>query len=78
MARFLFLISFLFASVSFSQGDDCFNAYDFGSLPNPANCGNGPNNDGTGDPVNHSEQLLVLHQGIHIYIFLIVLEEIQI
>ena len=54
MARFLFFISFLFVSVSFSQGDDCFNAYDFGALPNPANCGNGPNQNGLGDPVIHS------------------------
>ena len=54
MARFLFFISFLSVSVSFSQGDDCFNAYDFGALPNPATCGNGPNQNGLGDPVIHS------------------------
>ena len=54
MARFLFFISFLMASVSFSQGDDCANAYDFGALPNPANCGNSPNQDGIGDAVIHS------------------------
>ena len=37
----------------FSQvpNDDCFNASPLGALPAPANCGNGPNNDGQGDPV---------------------------
>ena len=37
----------------FSQvsNDDCFNALPLGTLPAPANCGNGPNNDGQGDPV---------------------------
>jgi len=31
--------------------DDCNNATPLGNLPNPANCGNGPNNNGQGAPV---------------------------
>jgi len=31
--------------------DDCFNATPLGNLPNPANCGPGPNSNGQGAPV---------------------------
>tara|TARA_R110000751_G_scaffold286300_1_gene390721 strand:+ start:379 stop:1713 length:1335 start_codon:yes stop_codon:yes gene_type:complete len=38
--------------LSYSQvgNDDCANATPLGNLPNPANCGNGPNNNGQGAP----------------------------
>jgi hypothetical protein len=39
--------------ISYAQvaNDDCANATPLGNLPIPANCGNGPNNNGQGDPV---------------------------
>ena len=40
-----------FSCFSQVSNDDCFNASPLGALPAPANCGNGPNNDGQGDPV---------------------------
>ena len=40
-----------FSCFSQVSNDDCFNASPLGALPDPANCGNGPNNNGQGDPV---------------------------
>jgi len=53
MMKYIFLLLFSFFTFSFySQvlNDDCFNAIPLGNLPVPANCGNGPNNNGQGAP----------------------------
>ena len=53
MKRIVLTIILAVPLIGFSQvaNDDCSNALSLGTLPNPANCGNGPNNDGQGDPV---------------------------
>lgn len=54
MMKYFYLLLFYFISFSFySQvlNDDCFNATSLGNLPTPANCGNGPNNNGQGAPL---------------------------
>jgi len=54
MRRFLIFISFILTiTIVNSQvvNDDCFNATPLGNLPVPANCGNGPNNNGQGAPL---------------------------
>ena len=54
MSRFVltFILAFPLFVTSQVANDDCSNALSLGTLPNPANCGNGPNNDGQGDPVS--------------------------
>ena len=52
--KFIYLLLFSFITLSFHTqvlNDDCFNATPLGNLPVPANCGNGPNNNGEGAPV---------------------------
>ena len=53
MRIIIFILGVFVHFSCFSQvsNDDCFNASPLGTLPAPANCGNGPNNDGQGDPV---------------------------
>ena len=54
MRRFLIFISFILTiTIVNSQvvNDNCFNATPLGNLPVPANCGNGPNNNGQGAPL---------------------------
>ena len=53
MEKLVTIIILLFSLNLFSQvgNDDCANATPLGNLPNPANCGNGPNNNGQGAPV---------------------------
>lgn len=41
MKKIFLLISIIASSLSFSQGDDCFNATSLGSTPNPPACGTG-------------------------------------
>ena len=53
MRRFLTFILFLFVVIGVNgqvSNDDCSNAISLGNLPVPANCGNGPNNNGQGAP----------------------------
>ena len=54
MSKFVltFVLAFPLFVTSQVVNDDCSNALPLGTLPNPANCGNGPNNDGQGDPVS--------------------------
>ena len=51
--KYIFLTLLLFLNLCLHSqvvNDDCFNATPLGNLPNPANCGNGPNQNGLGAP----------------------------
>ncbi len=47
-----FILAFPLFVISQVANDDCSNALPLGTLPNPANCGNGPNNNGQGAPIS--------------------------
>ena len=54
LRKFLCVAILLWGTIiSYAQvpNDDCANATPLGALPIPANCGNGPNNNGQGAPV---------------------------
>jgi hypothetical protein len=55
LAKLKSLLFILFVGISVNSlgqvvNDDCGNATPLGNLPTPANCGNGPNNNGQGAP----------------------------
>ena len=47
---FILFVGISINSVAQVANDDCGNAAPLGNLPTPANCGNGPNNNGQGAP----------------------------
>ena len=53
MRRLFLLFTLLVPLIIYTQvgNDDCANATPLGNLPNPVNCGNGPNANGQGAPV---------------------------
>ena len=53
MKKLILLVALWIPLIFYSQvgNDDCANATPLGNLPNPSNCGNGPNQNGLGAPV---------------------------
>ena len=50
LTLFILIISVININAQVSN-DDCFNATPLGNLPNPANCGNAPSQNGLGSPI---------------------------